>query len=75
MVEKHTEMCIKMGLNILHYRKLKNLTQAQLAELCHISEQQIQRIETAQSYPKIPTLFDIANALQVPASKFFDFRD
>ena len=79
---RHTEVWQKIGLNIMYLRKQKKLTQMQLAEKCrghgddcHISRNYIQRIETAVSSCTVDTLIDIADALEVPLIRLFDFRD
>lgn len=65
-----------IGLNIAYYRKLRGLTQLQLAELVNVSRTHINNIEA----PNMPTsislekLFDIAEALDVPPSYLLDNR-
>ncbi len=64
-----------IGLNIAYYRKLKNLTQLQLAEKIGISRTHISNIE-APNVPIIPSLevlLKISKALEVPASKLLSF--
>jgi len=53
--------------NIKYYRKLKNITQEQLAELADISCSYIKQIESVKDFKNITfyTLFKIANALDV----------
>ena len=59
-----------IGLNIAYYRKLRGLTQLQLAELVNVSRTHISNIEA----PNMPTsislekLFDIADVLNIPPS-------
>ena len=65
-----------IGLNIAYYRKLKGITQLQLAELIDISRTHMSNIEA----PKMPTsisldtLMDIADALEVPVSCLLNFE-
>lgn len=74
---KHSDEYIRLGLNIAYYRKLKGMTQMQLAEAVNISRTHMSNIEA----PNIPTsvsldaLFDIAEVLEIPVYKFFVFRD
>lgn len=74
---KHSDEYIRLGLNIAYYRKLKGMTQLQLAEAVNISRTHMSNIEA----PNIPTsvsldaLFDIAEILEIPVHKFFIFRD
>lgn len=75
MKNKNYDIWLKIGLNILYYRKEKGLTQIQLAEKCSISRTYIQRIETAASSCTLDTLIDIANALEIPIVKLFEFRE
>ncbi len=72
---RHYNVWIQIGLNILHYRKELRLTQAQLAELSGVSPNYIQRVETATNSCSLDTLMDIAEALNVPLSKLFEFKE
>lgn len=73
----HYEEWVKIGLNILYYRKEQRLTQEQLADLCGedgMSRNYIQRIETGNSSCSVDTLIEIAKALNVPLYKLFEFK-
>lgn len=73
----HSECKRKIGINILKYRRLKNLTQEQLAErvtAAGISRNYMQRIECGGSC-STDMLMDIAQALEVPLYKLFVFDD
>lgn len=65
-----------IGLNIAYYRKLRGLTQLQLAELVNVSRTHISNIEA----PNMPTsislekLLDIADVLDIPPSYLLDDR-
>ncbi len=74
---KHNNFDIRLaiGLNILHYRKELGMTQMQLAEKCDLSRNHIQRIETAVSSCSLDTLINIAEALNIPLVKLFEFKD
>ncbi len=64
-----------IGLNIAYYRKLKGLTQLQLAEQAQISRTHMSNIE-APNMPtalSLETLLDIADALGVPAENLLHF--
>ena len=63
----------KIGLNIMKYRKSKKLTQEQLAEMCNISRNYYQRIESAASSCSIDTLMTVAEKLEIPLKDLFDF--
>ena len=71
----HYDTWVKIGLNILYYRKEQRLTQAQLAEMVGVTEQHIQRIETAYTSCSLDSLIDIAKALNIPLHKLFEFKD
>lgn len=64
-----------LGLNIAYYRKEKGLSQNQLSELVNISRTHMSRIETADCAVSLDVIFDLCDALDVPPSKLFDFRD
>ena len=74
---KHYNTWVKIGLNILYYRKEQRLTQTQLAEMTGdgISMQFLQRIETAASSCSLDSLIDIAQALNIPLYKLFEFKN
>ncbi len=72
---KYFDIWLGIGLNILHYRKERGMTQMQLAEKSNISRNFMQRIETAVSSCSVETLIDIADALDVPLQKLFEFKD
>ncbi|HIX29809.1 MAG TPA: helix-turn-helix domain-containing protein [Candidatus Blautia stercoravium] len=77
MDEKRIRQFRELGLTISYYRKLKGLTQADLAQNVGLSRTHISNIEA----PKVKTsislesLFDIADALDVPVKDLFDFRN
>ena len=70
------EMFRQLGLNIAHYRRLRHLTQQELADQVGISRGYLGHIEA----PNIETSFSIdllflfARVLDVEPKCFFDFR-
>lgn len=66
-----------LGLTIAYYRKLRGLTQAELAEATNLSRTHISNIEAPNGKTSISLnkLFDIADVLKVPVKDLFDFRD
>jgi transcriptional regulator with XRE-family HTH domain len=65
-----------IGLNIAYFRKLKGLSQLQLAESAGISRTHISNIE-APNMPtsiSLDTLMDIADVLEVPVSSLLNFK-
>lgn len=63
-----------MGLNIAYYRKARNLSQEQLAEMADISRTHMSRIETAECAVSLDVVFDICDVLQITPAQLFDFR-
>lgn len=66
-----------LGLTIAYSRKLRGLTQAELAEATNLSRTHISNIEAPNGKTSISLnkLFDIADVLEVPVKDLFDFRD
>ena len=60
-----------IGLNIAYYRKLRGLTQLQLAEKINISRTHLSNIEAPGVHTSISleVLFQIAHVLDIPASR------
>lgn len=77
MKAKYAEKYRQMGLKVAYYRKLRNLTQEQLAEQVGLSPAYIGHIEApnVQKAVSMDTLFDIAAALDVQAHKFLVFEE
>ncbi|MDE6775702.1 MAG: helix-turn-helix domain-containing protein [Ruminococcus sp.] len=72
MKKEHFEKYRKMGLKINYYRRLKNLTQEQLAEMIDKSTSFLGAVEApnVERTLSLDTLFDIAEALDIPPYKF-----
>lgn len=74
MKSEHYKQWIKIGLNVAYYRKEQGLTQQNLAEMCFISRNHLQRIESG--FPaSVDVFMNISDALGVPLSKLFEFRN
>lgn len=77
MTEKRANQYRQLGLTIAYYRKLRGLTQMQLAEYTNLSRTHISNLEA----PNMPTsislekLFDISDVLEIPIGKLFEFRE
>ncbi len=67
----------ELGLKIAYYRKLRGMTQEQLAEAAGVSPVFISHVEAPgiDKTVSLGTLFAIAEALDVPAYKFFKFEE
>lgn len=65
---------IKLGQNIKHYRKLKNLSQNEFAEMVNFSREHFACIETGKEFISLRKLFLIADTLEIPLNKLIDFE-
>lgn len=63
---------VHVGKRVRHRRLLIGMTQQQLAERVGIKFQQIQKYETGANRVSASRLWDIADALDVPVSFFFE---
>ena len=77
MTDKRKTQYKQLGLNISYYRRLKGLIQSDLAEAVNLSRNHISNMEAPgmKTSISIEKLLDIADVLEVPVKKFFDFRD
>lgn len=71
---QHLDKYKRLGLKISYYRKIKGMTQEQLAEelgksLSFIGAVEAPNIDRTIS---LDTLFDISDVLEIPASKLLD---
>ena len=66
---------VHVGKRVRHRRWLTGMTQQQLAEQVGIKFQQIQKYETGANRVSASRLWDIADALDVPVSFFFEGLD
>lgn len=77
MTEKRANQYRQLGLTIAYYRKLRGMTQMQLAEYVNLSRTHISNLEA----PNMPTsislekLFDISDVLEIPIKDLFEFRE
>jgi len=54
-------------------RKIRNLTQEELASRSGLTLSQIARIETARTNPTLSTVFRIARTMDIRLTELFDF--
>lgn len=68
---------LQLGLKIAYYRKLRGLTQEELAERIDRTPAFIGHVEAPNisKAVSLDTLFDIAKVLNIPAYKFLVFDD
>lgn len=66
----------RIGLNVAYQRKLKKLTQIQLAEIVGISRTHMSNIEAPNMLTPISleVIFNIADALEIPVEVLFKFE-
>ncbi len=62
-----------LGKNIQYYRKLKNLSQNELAEMISFSREHLASIETGKEYISLRKLFLIADELEVSLKDLVNF--
>lgn len=65
---------VKIGERIRYFRKLKGLTQTQLAQLVGKDRQYLYKIEKAVVTPNIVTISALAIALEVSLKEIFDIE-
>jgi len=77
MKAKYADKYLQVGLKVAYYRKLRGLTQEELAERLNLSAAFIGHVEAPNIRKAISldTLFNIAEELDVPAYKFLIFDD
>ncbi len=64
----------KFGKNIAKYRKMKHLSQNQLAEILDISREHLAKIETAKRGISFNLLFKLCDTLGISEKDLFDFQ-
>ena len=77
MKEIYENEYLQLGLKIAYYRKLRGLTQEELAERIDRTPAFIGHVEAPNisKAVSLDTLFDISRVLHVPAYKFLTFDD
>lgn len=77
MKREYEREYLQIGLKIAYYRKLRGLTQEQLAERVGRTPAYIGHIEAPNisKAVSLDTLFDIATVLDIPAYKFMVFDE
>ena len=75
MKDEYKELYQQFGLNVVYYRKKKRLSQTQLAELVDIHRTYVSAIELGKVSVSFDILFKLAESLEIPPSKLFEFRE
>jgi len=73
---EESKQLAKIGYNIAHYRKLRNMTQDELAEKADIAKATLSSIESSTRFPNpsILVIIRLANALNIPVQFIFEFN-
>lgn len=76
MTDRREDQYRQLGLTIAYYRKLRGLTQLQLAEYTNLSRTHISNLEAPNIHTSISLekLFEISDVLDVPVANFFEMR-
>jgi transcriptional regulator with XRE-family HTH domain len=72
--DRMDEASIYFGKRVKYLRRLKNLTQAQLAEKLSLSVNYVSQIETGIASPSFKTLLLLSQGLDVELKDLFDFE-
>ena len=64
-----------LGLNVAYYRRRRELTQEQLAEMVDVERTHIGNLKQKKNGVSLDVVFRVADALEVPVHKLFEFRD
>ncbi len=74
---KNIQRYVELGLNISYFRKLRNLTQEELAEKAGISRSHLSSIEAPNIVKtfSLELLFDLADALNIEPYRLMDFKN
>ena len=77
MKQAHLERYRQIGLKVSYYRKLRGLTQEQLAEKIDRTPAFIGHVEAPNidKAVSLDTIFDIADTLEIPPKRFLDFDE
>ena len=75
MKAEYKSLYEKFGLNVVFYRKRRQMTQLQLAELVGIDRSHISAIELGNVGVSFDVIFKLCEVLGVSPKELFDFRD
>lgn len=73
MVNETTKLK-NLGRNIFNARKVKGMTQNQLAEKLDISREHLAKLETGKRRISLKLLFNLSEILEVTESELFNFE-
>ena len=75
MKDEYREQYQQFGLNVVYYRTKKRYSQTQLAELVDIHRTYVSSIELGKVSVSFDVLFKLAEVLEIPPHKLFEFRE
>lgn len=75
MIDEYKNRYRILGLNIAYYRKMRGLTQEQLAEKAGVERSRISKTEIAWTGTSLDTLYRIADALEIEPYKLLMDRE
>ena len=75
MKDEYREQYQQFGLNVVYYRKKKRYSQTQRAELVDIHRTYVSSIELGKVSVSFDVLFKLAEVLEIPPHKLFEFRE
>lgn len=73
MKKEYTLLYERFGLNVVFYRKMRKLTQLELAELVDIDRSHISAIELGKVGVSFDVIFKLCEVLQITPKDLFDF--
>ena len=73
--DEYKSLYQQFGLNVVYYRKKMRLSQTQLAEMVDIHRTYVSSIELGKVSVSFDILFKLAEVLEVPPSRLFEFRE
>lgn len=62
----------QLGVRVRHIRRLKGLTQKEVAEVCGIERSYLSRLEKGEFKPQLDTIVLLAQGLRVTLSELFE---
>ena len=71
MKDKYFVEYMELGLAVSYFRKVRGMTQQQLADKMDVNYEMISRIENANTGISADVLFELSKALNVPLGELF----
>lgn len=70
--DKNYEKYRRLGLSVSYFRKLRGMTQQNVADLMNISYETVSRIENANTGISLDMLIELSKAIDTPLSQLFE---